>query len=273
MTATGAALLLVTGGAVGFLSGLTGIGGGVLMVPLLYAYYATSAPALAVPAAAAHATSLCVIAPTAARGAYRYGREGLVAWRVAIPMGVGAAVTAVPIALLATAIPDGALRVGFAVFLLFTAVHLLRPTDETPEPSTGKAGPALPTGLAAGAAVGALSALLGVGGGVVAIPLLHTVGRVPARKLAASSLAVIAPAAAAGALAYSLTGSPRMPPWSVGVVHVGAALPLLLGSLALVGAGARANARVPAGVLRGGFAALLGAAALWLIGGVLAGGA
>ncbi len=273
MTATGAALLLVTGGAVGFLSGLTGIGGGVLMVPLLYAYYAATSPGLAVPAAAAHATSLCVIAPTAARGAYRYGREGLVAWRVAIPMGVGAAVTAAPVAQLATAIPDAALRVGFALFLLFTAAHLLRPSSEAPERLAGADAPGLPIGLAAGAAVGALSALLGVGGGVAAIPLLHTVGRVPARMLAASSLAVIAPAAAAGAISYSLTGSPHMPPLSVGVVHLGAALPLLVGSLALVGLGARVNARVPARVLRGGFATLLVAAALWLIVGVLGGAA
>jgi uncharacterized membrane protein YfcA len=64
-----------------------------------------------------------------------------------------------------------------------------------------------------------------------------------------------------------------MPPWSVGLVDVGAGLPLLAGSLAMVGAGARANARVPEPALRIGFSALLAAAALRLLWGLFAGGA
>jgi uncharacterized membrane protein YfcA len=271
VTVTGAALLLATGAAVGFLSGLTGIGGGVLMVPLLYAYYAASSTTAGVPAAAAHATSLFVIAPTAVFGAFRYGREKMVSWRVALPMGASAAVSAAFVALVAARIPDDGLRAGFALFLLVTAAHLARPPHRAADAEGEPA--ALGPVAAGGVAVGALSALLGVGGGVVAIPLLHAVARVPLGRLAATSLAVIAPAAAAGAVAYALAPAPQMPPWSVGLVDVGAGLPLLAGSLAMVGAGARANARVPEPALRIGFSALLAAAALRLLWGLFAGGA
>jgi uncharacterized membrane protein YfcA len=271
VTLAGAALLLATGAAVGVLSGLTGVGGGVLMVPLLYAFYALSPATAAVPAVVAHATSLCVIAPTALLGAFRYGREGVV-WRTAAAMGFGAALAAVLFALAAPDIPDVWLRAGFALFLLVVASRL---AGEPAQPAAA-APPRPPPGLgalaASGTAVGGLSALLGVGGGVAAIPLLHAVGRVPLRQLAPTSLAVIAPAAAAGTLTYALASAGGMPPWSAGYVHVGAALPLLAGSLPLVGLGARLNRRVPDRALRVGFAALLAAAALRLLWGVARGG-
>lgn len=268
MTASGAALLFATGAAVGLLSGLTGIGGGVLMVPLLYAYYGATVSADSVPVVAAHATSLAVIAPTALVGAWRYGRGGVVAWRVAAAMGAGAAATAALFALTAVRVPGDVLRGGFAAFLLAVAWSFVRP-GRAPHDGEGGRAAAGPAGLAvAGGTVGAMSALLGVGGGVVAIPLLQSVARLPLRQIAPTSLAVIAPAAAAGALVYSLTPAAGMPPWSVGLVHAGAALPLLVGSLVFVGPGTRLHARVPDRALRLGFAALLFAAAfrlLWVI--------
>lgn len=266
MTASGAALLLATGAAVGLLSGLTGIGGGVLMVPLLYAYYGATVPADTVPVVAAHATSLAVIAPTALLGAWRYGRGGAVAWRVAGAMGAGAAATAALFALTATRVPGDVLRAGFAMFLLAMAWSFARPRREPHQDAEGGRPAAGRAGLAvAGGTVGAMSALLGVGGGVVAIPLLRSVAHLPLRQIAPTSLAVIAPAAAAGALVYIFTPAAGMPAWSVGLVHVGATLPLLAGSLAFVGPGTRLNAMVPDRVLRLGFAGLLLAAAVRLL--------
>lgn len=270
MTAAGAALLLATGAVVGVLSGLTGIGGGVLMVPLLYAYHSSLSGE--VPVIAAHATSLAVIAPTALFGAHRFGRDGGVEWSVAVPMGAGAAIAAAALAVAAARLPGDLLRAAFAAFLLIMAGRFLRgPRAESMEPTPGTPPGAAPLALA-GTGVGALSALLGVGGGVVAIPLLHIVARLPVRKLAPTSLAVIAPAAAAGAAAYALADARGMPAWSAGFVHVGGALPLLLGSLAFVGLGTRWNARIPERGLRLGFAALLAAAALRLFWGLLRGG-
>jgi uncharacterized membrane protein YfcA len=241
------------------------------MVPLLYAFYAASPTTAGVPVVAAHATSLCVIAPTALLGAVRYGRQGGVVWPVAGAMGAGAAVAAVVFARAAPRIPGDLLRAGFALFLLVVSLRMVGSGGATMSTARGESAGVAPL-AASGAAVGGLSALLGVGGGVVAIPLLHLVGRLGLRELAPTSLAVIAPAAAAGTLAYAFAGAEAMPAWSVGFVHVGAAVPLLAGSLALVGVGARLNRRVPDRALRYGFAALLGAAALRLLWGIAGGG-
>ena len=240
------------------------------MVPLLYAFYAASPATAAVPVVAAHATSLCVIAPTALLGAARYGREGGVVWPVAGAMGAGAAVAAVLLARAAPQIPGDLLRAGFALFLLVVALRMAGSRGPATAAARGKPAGAVPL-AASGAAVGGLSALLGVGGGVVAIPLLHTVGRLGIRELAPTSLAVIAPAAAAGTLAYAFASAEAMPAWSVGYVHVGAAAPLLAGSLPLVGVGAWLNRRVPDRALRYGFAGLLAVAALRLLWGIVRG--
>ncbi|MEN8373867.1 MAG: sulfite exporter TauE/SafE family protein [Gemmatimonadota bacterium] len=266
MTVAGAAILLATGAAVGLVSGLAGIGGGVLMVPLLYAYY--DVVGADVPSAVAHATSLAVIAPTALHGALRFARYDLVAWRAALAMGGGAAAAALPAALLAARVPDPALRAGFALFLLLTAARMALPYRRRDD-ATDRAPGATSALVAAGVLVGTLSALLGVGGGVVAIPLLYNVGRLPLRQLAPTSLAVIAPAAATGAITYALSagGAPALG-WSLGMVDVGAAAALVAGSLPLVAAGARLNIRVPEPALRVGLAVLLAGVAARLLWGL-----
>jgi uncharacterized protein len=104
-----------------------------------------------------------------------------------------------------------------------------------------------------------LSALLGVGGGVVAIPMLLYVVRLDVQRVAATSLAVVAFAAAAGTITYIVNGfgDHGLPPGSLGYVHVTAALPILVGSLLTVRLGARANQRVNRRTLRYVFGSLV----------------
>jgi uncharacterized protein len=92
--------------------------------------------------------------------------------------------------------------------------------------------------------VGSFSALMGVGGGVVAIPLLMQVIRLEIKRIAATSLAVVALTSAAGAAAYMASGAaaPVRPGWSIGYVDVAAGLALTVGTLASVRWGARINA-------------------------------
>lgn len=260
MTLAALLALIVVGFAVGFLAGLVGIGGGVLIVPFLYFFYSHAAwSGIAMPlplqATVAHATSLFIIVPTALAGTATYARHGLVAWRTALPVAVFSMLMAALAATVATRMPPELLKVAFGTFLVFTGIQLIarRATSAQGAQRTG----ILFAGLT-GALVGLFSALLGVGGGLVAIPLLMYVMRLDIRFVAATSLAIVACAATAGTLTYMLTGvgMSGLPSGHVGYVHLAAALPMLPGAILAARWGARLNQRLDARRLRWIFAVM-----------------
>ena len=116
-------------------------------------------------------------------GAFLYSRAGLVEWGAVWRMGIASVVTAVLGARAAVVAPGNLLKVAFGIFLIVIAIRLVfgkkgtEPDgDETRTLHTGRA-------LAGGAAVGFFSALLGVGGGLVAIPVLIYGLNTPIRKV------------------------------------------------------------------------------------------
>ncbi len=276
------ATLLALGGVgliVGFFSGLIGIGGGVLIVPFLYFFYGR--PALSGVTMAsdllvtvAHATSLFVIVPTAVMGTFTYARARLVTWKVAVPVAAFSVVAAVIGATVAPSLPDALLSFAFGLFLIFNGIQLVGRKPQTD-------GHSLRTDwlvvAAVGIVVGLLSSILGVGGGIVAIPLLLYVVRVDVTHVAATSLAVVGLAALSGTLTYIVSGAgvAGRPAGSFGFVHIAAATPILVGSLIAVRWGAKANQRVNRVMLRRAFGAgfiLLGLRFAWQYGLRLFGG-
>lgn len=260
MTLPGLLALTGVGFAVGFLAGLVGIGGGVVIVPFLYFFY--QHPALgggvlnpSLHATVAHATSLFIIVPTAVVGTATYARSGLVAWRAVIPIAIASTIAATAGALLAAVVPAHVLKVGFGVFLLVTAVQLVARRHGV---ATGPLRLTLPVTVFSGLVIGLLSALLGVGGGLVAIPLLLSLVRLDADRVAATSLAIVAFAASAGTIAYMAggIGEPGLPRGHVGFVHLAAALPMLPGAMLAARWGAKLNQRLDAHRLRWIFAVL-----------------
>jgi len=260
MTAAALLALIAVGFAVGFLAGLVGIGGGVLIVPFLYFFYAHAAwSGVSIPpdlhATVAHATSLFIIVPTALAGTATYARNGLVAWRTALPVALFSMAFAAVAAALATRMSPQLLKVAFGTFLIFTGIQLLT------RRASSVSGLPRENLLAAGATgilVGIFSALLGVGGGLVAIPMLMYVVRLDIRYVAATSLAIVAFAATAGTLTYMFTGvdTAGLPAGYVGYVHIAAALPMLPGAVLAARWGARLNQRLDARKLRWIFALL-----------------
>ncbi|MBW3572854.1 MAG: sulfite exporter TauE/SafE family protein [Gemmatimonadetes bacterium] len=248
----------------GLLSGLVGVGGGVLMVPFLYFFYARPgwsgvAPPPDVATVAAHATSLFVILPTSVRGAWAYHRRGLVVWRAVWPIGAAAAVAAALASRFAVQVEPRWLRLIFAGFLLWNAAHVLRPPRPRAEGAPER--PlrlSLPVTLGVGAAVGFFSALLGVGGGLVSIPLLLQVVGIDLRRVAATSLAIITLTSLGGALAYMLAAppAPLRPGLSAGYVDFAAAAVLTAGTVLSVGWGAELNRRMNPRTLAMVFAAV-----------------
>ena len=269
MTAAALVALAVVGVAVGFLAGLIGIGGGVFTVPFLYFFYSHSgwsgvslAPALH--ATVAHATSLFIIVPTALVGTATYARARLVVWRAALPVAAGAVAGAALGALVAARVPGSALKVGFGLFLIASAVHLFTRRGAR---AAGPVRLTLPVVAVTGVVIGTFSALLGVGGGLIGITLLLHVVRLEMERVAATSLAIIAFAAAAGTVTYITTGhaQPGLPAGHLGYVHLAVALPMLPGAVLAVRWGARLNQQLDPNVLRWTFATLFVLLGTWIV--------
>jgi uncharacterized membrane protein YfcA len=239
------------------------------MVPFLYFFL--DLPELSgvqVPAAqqavVAHATSLLVIVPVSLRGAWLYHRAGLVEWRAVWRMGLASVLTASLGARVAVALPGALLKTAFGTFLLVIAARLFI-GKATAEATGDWAESHIHTGraLAGGAGVGFFSALLGVGGGLVAIPVLIYGLHLPIRKVTGTSLALISFTALVGVAAYAFSGWAA--PDGAGATtyfHLPAALALALGALLAVPLGTGLQMRMPTHALRKMFAVvflLLGA--------------
>ncbi|WNZ21998.1 sulfite exporter TauE/SafE family protein [Leptolyngbya sp. NK1-12] len=169
-TPLGWGLLFVLGSFTGVLSGLLGIGGGLLMVPALTLF--------GVPLVQATATSLVGVFLSSISGSLRNFRAGELNWRVSLVLAGFGIVTAQVGAWLGDQLPDALLSIGFAVLLLLT-IYLMNLRQRLQRQQAGSQDATKtvsdsirwkPT-AAIGLLAGVLSGLFGVGGGVVMVPL------------------------------------------------------------------------------------------------------
>lgn len=181
----------VVGGAAGALSGLFGVGGGILIVPGLVLL-------VRMPQRRAVATSLAAIVPIAVAGAAGYALEGAVDWPAAALLVAGAAAGTFAGTHFLRRLPDRALRLIFAVFMLAAAVTLpLEVTGAAAERAdlTVVNGAVL---VGVGVVAGIMAGLLGVGGGIVMVPSLVLLLSVEQAVAKGTSLLVIIPTALVG---------------------------------------------------------------------------
>ncbi len=254
MSALALVTLVGVGLLVGFAAGLIGIGGGVFIVPFLYFFYGhPDWPGFVLRddlhVAVAHATSLFVIVPTALGGTWHYHKAKLIEWRVALPVGLASLIGGVAGARLAIMLPGAVLKFAFGMFLLFSSVQLIAGRSKSAErPINTNFIPTTITGLL----VGTLSGMMGVGGGILALPLLMYLLHVDIRRAAATSLAIILFAGASSAATYAISGAhiTGMPPASLGYIHIGAGIPILLASLIAVRFGTQVNQKTNIKALR-----------------------
>lgn len=247
----------------GGLAGLFGIGGGAVLVPFLYAVLdAPGWSGIELPegmvVVVAHATSLAVIVPTSLAALLGYHRSGGVPWSIVARMGGAAAVAAVLASRMAPELPEVVLRGGFTLFLFAVGVRMLLGTRAAELRAMQGERRGVTFLIVGGIAAGLLSSLLGVGGGLLAIPFLVYGVRIDLTKLAAASMGVVALSATAGAASYALaTPSAAMPAGSVGLILGPLALALVPGAIIGARLGVRLNRRLGADRLRVLFALLL----------------
>jgi uncharacterized membrane protein YfcA len=160
---TGLLIDLVVGLIAGIVSGLLGVGGGIILTPVLHYY-------VGLPWNDAVALSLFVIALQSPIGVWRHARRGAVDWKLAIPLTLGGAAGVGAGLWLLPRTPVTALKLLFAALLVGGAWRMTR----TATTGTGKPHTLLVAGF--GVLAGIVSRLLGVGGGIVTVPLLGLAG-------------------------------------------------------------------------------------------------
>jgi hypothetical protein len=246
---------LATGALAGLAAGLLGIGGGAVIVPaLLVVLPAFGAGGPWTPHQAV-ATSLATVVAAGSASALSHHRRGAVRWGLVRRLAPGIVIGAGCGALVAGWLPALWLKRLFAVFLLVSGVRMLLAAGA---PAAANALPAGRQLAAAGGAIGALSAVLGIGGGVMLVPYLARHG-VLLRQAVATSSACGVPLALVGSLGFVLSGWGRegLPAHSLGFVLWPAALAVAAAAIPMAAVGARLAHRLPTATLKRVFSMLL----------------
>lgn len=243
------------GGVAGFAAGLLGIGGGMLLVPLLaMAFTAQGFP----PEHLLHlalGTAIATIVFTSLSSVRAHHQYGAVDWAAAKAIAPGLVAGAFFAALIAGLIPTRPLAVMFTALLFYAATQTffdLRPKKTRPLP--GIAGL-----FAAGTFIGAVSSLLSAGGAFLSVPFLAWCG-VPLRRAVGTAAAIGFPIALAGSAGYVIQGlrvHGGLPRASLGYVYLPALALIVATSMLAAPLGARLAHRLPVKRLRVAFALFL----------------
>ena len=238
----------------GFLAGLLGIGGGLVMVPFVTFILGTKGFPADYVMKMAVATSLATICFTSISSVRAHHKRGAVLWPVVVKLVPGILLGSALGAQVAVAIPGKALSILFALFVTFSATQMF--LDRKPKPS--RTLPGTPGMLAAGGTIGMISALVGAGGAFVSVPFMQWCN-VKIHNAVATSAALGFPVALAGTLSYVWAGRdlPPMPPGSIGYLYLPGLLVISLASMSTAPLGARTAHRMDIRPLKRVFALML----------------
>lgn len=268
MTASHIAILLAVGAGAGFASGLLGVGGGVIMVPVSLWLILAMGVSQDIAIKTAFGTSLLVILPTAISGSWRHNKKKAVRWKTALVLGSCALVGAVVGATLAAHLPKEILKTGFGGLVLAIALWMglgmmpkLRREAEEPRENFRLV-------AACGFPIGMVIGLTGLGGGALIVPVLVLALNFPMHIAVGTSVASIILASLGGIVGYIVNGLgvPNLLPYSIGYVNLPIWLCLAATSIPLAQLGARAAHALPAKQLRYIFIAFMVYAGLRMIG-------
>ena len=212
---------IVIGTAVGFLGGFLGVGGGIIMIPLLH-YWAF--PAIQVsPEIIVHlsfGTSLAIIIPTSISSTWAHAKAGNVDWRVVFLLAIPGIIGSLLGSTLAAHLKGPLLKALFGSLLIILSAQMLfqkKGLDESGKISSPRSLPTLITGFS----VGVFSGFFGLGGGVLAVPLMVRFLAIPIHRAVGISIAFVFFASLVGTGGHIFNGldNPHLPPFSLGYVY------------------------------------------------------
>lgn len=248
------AVYLILGAVAGTLAGLLGVGGGIIIVPVLVWVFQTHGfPGHALMHMAV-GTSLATITVTAISSVSAHHRRGAIRWTVIFRLIPGFIAGAVLGGLVADAIDTRTLRQFFGVFAVL--IGLQTGFGFTPSPHRELPGG---TGLmGVGTLIGTISTLVGIGGGNMIVPFLVWCN-VPMREAVATSAGAGLPIAVMGMSVFIATGLDEtgLPGWTTGYVYWPAVFGVVIMSVLFAPLGARLTHSLPINVLKRGFGIFL----------------
>ena len=247
--------LALLGIGTGFLAGLLGIGGGMLMVPFITIILSARGvgPDLAVKMAIA--TSMATIIFTSVSSVRAHHKRGAVRWDLVKLLAPGIVIGSIIASLGVFSLLKGSyLAIVFALFVGFSATQMFM--DKKPKPTRQMPGTA--GQLGAGGFIGFLSGLVGAGGGFISVPFM-TWCNVPIHNAVATSAALGFPIAVANVAGYVISGMSvqDLPPASFGYIWLPALVVIAACSVFTAPLGARAAHALPVGKLKRVFAIML----------------
>lgn len=248
-------IYLAAGACAGFGSGLFGLGGGLVLVPVLLFIFATQGMPETVAMHLAVGSSLASIVVTSASSIGAHTRLGGVLWNILKPMAVGLVIGALLGAQLAGFLSGLILKRIFAVFVLIMAAHMGLGSRRPPvsRGTTSKVGL-----VRAGLVIGSLSSLVGIGGGSLMVPYLAWRGT-EMRKAVGTSAAAGFPIALAGSIGFVIAGwsVQILPSGATGYIYWPAVGGIVVASVVMAPVGAKVAHRLPSQALKRVFALLL----------------
>ncbi|MEA1944817.1 MAG: sulfite exporter TauE/SafE family protein [Euryarchaeota archaeon] len=248
--------LAVTGIGVGIASGLLGVGGCFIMVPVQYWVYTAMGFSQDIAMKVAFGTNLFVVLSTSMSGALGHSRRGAVWWRAGIVLGISGAIGAAIGATIATGLPGETLKVIFGLVILASGIRMLtaKPPKITQEPEDAPflwAAWGFPLGIVAG--------LVGIGGGVLMIPVMVLALKFRMHQAVGTSAALMIFTSSGGMIGYIINGlgAPGLPAYSIGYVNIASWLALAATSVPMAQVGVRAAHKLPARALKYVFIAVM----------------
>ncbi|NOQ34624.1 MAG: TSUP family transporter [Methylococcaceae bacterium] len=247
---------LVLGAVSGLLAGLFGIGGGLVIVPVLVALFSMQqVVASEHTMIVAIATSLATIVFTAISSVLAHHRRGNVLWykvfRLTPTIIIGAGMGA----LIADKITGDNLRFIFIAYLLYVAVQMALQI----KPSIGEIKENTFVDYSAGAVIGVVSSILGIGGGTLTVPYLVAC-KLPMKNAVAVSSACGLPIAIGATVSYIFLGLQQqatLPEWSLGYIYLPAFFGIVICSVLTAPVGAKLATKLPAAKLKRYFSLML----------------
>jgi len=211
--------LLITGALVGLVSGLLGVGGCFIMVPVQYWILTAIGIDPTIAIRVAFGTNLLVVFPTALSGSFRHHKKRVVLWKQAITLGLTSMVFTFAGAYLASILSGSILKIIFGLAILLGALRMAtaHPVRVQGEPHANPL-----TYVLLGIIFGFVTGLIGIGGGVLMVPLMVIFLNYHMHEAVGTSTAVMIFTSLGGAIAYILYGlnASGLPPYSLGYVNL-----------------------------------------------------
>ena len=245
---------ILLGIVTGLLAGLFGIGGGLVIVPVLVMLFTAQGFPAELVMLMAVATSLAAIILTAIASVSAHHRLGAVVWAKVFSLSPGIMIGAALGAVVAKQINGDTLRYILVIFLLYVGLQMA--FQVKPKPGMVKQSRALDFLVAN--FIGLLSSIVGIGGGTLTVPYLVS-GQMLMRNAVAVASACGLPIAVAGTVSYALLGwnATHLPEWSLGYVYLPVFIGTGLSSIITAPLGAKMAHNLPAAKLKRYFSLLL----------------